>query len=117
MSPSPTSAGNQALPPLNLPGGNQGGASAQPQDAMSALVSGIAPVKAGVDQILAACKSIVQGGAVPGAEQVCGQIIAMATSLLPMAAQSMLQPGGGPPQGGGGIGPIGQGPQPIMGGQ
>ena len=72
---------------------------------MSSLVSGIAPVKAGVDAILAACKQIVQSGAVPGAEQPCGQIVALATSLLPMAAQAALQPGPqGPP-----------GPQPIMG--
>lgn len=71
---------------------------------MAALVSGIAPVKNSVDGILAACKQIVQSGAVPGAEQVCGQIVALATSLLPMAAQNALNPSGGagaiPPVGG-----------------
>lgn len=75
---------------------------------MSALVSGIAPVKNGVDGILQACKSIVQSGAVPGAEQICGQIVALATSLLPMAAQSALQPGGG--GGAGAIPPMGAAP-------
>ncbi len=82
---------------------------------MAALMSGIAPVKAGVDGIIAACKSIVQSGAVPGSEQVCGQIVALATSLLPMAVQAGMQPGGGssggPGPGGpsGGIGPVGPG--------
>ncbi len=85
---------------------------------MSALVSGIAPVKRAVDAILAAAKAIVQSGAVPGAEQVCGQIVALATSLLPMAAQQALQPGmsgpgaGVPPPGAGPGGPGGPGPMP-----
>jgi hypothetical protein len=116
MSPTPTGAGSQSLPPLNLPSGGAGGSGAGPQDPMASLMSGLGPIKASVDGIVSACKQIVQSGAVPGAEQVCGQIIAMATSLLPMAAQSMLQPGGGAPQPGG-VGPVGQGPQPIMGGQ
>ncbi len=76
---------------------------------MQALVSGLAPIKSAVDQILAACKVIVQSGAVPGSEQPCGQIVALATSLLPMAAQQMMQPGPqGPqqPQPQGGIGPV-----------
>jgi hypothetical protein len=68
---------------------------------MSAIMSGIAPVKAGVDAILAAAKAIVQSGSIPGAEQVCGQIVALATSLLPMAAQQAMQPGpGGAPSAG-----------------
>jgi len=79
---------------------------------MSALVSGIAPVKNGVDGILQACRAIVQSGAVPGAEQICGQIVALATSLLPMAAQSALQPGGA--QGVGAIPGVGApGPAPA----
>lgn len=68
---------------------------------MAAIMSGLVPIKSGVDAILAACKQIVQSGAVPGAEQPCAQIVALATSLLPMAAQHALQPGQG-----GGPGPI-----------
>jgi len=64
------------------------------------MLSGIMPVKSAVDAINAACKQIVQAGSVPGAEQVCGQIVALATSLLPMAAQAAMQPGQG-----GGVGP------------
>jgi hypothetical protein len=79
---------------------------------MAALVSGIAPVKNSVDGILQACKAIVNSGAVPGAEQICAQIVALATSLLPMAAQSALQPSG--PQGGNAIPGVGApGPQPA----
>lgn len=79
---------------------------------MADIMAGIAPIKAAVDSILMACKQIVQSGAIPGAEQPCGQIVALATSLLPMAAQQMMQPGGGQqPQGG--VPPIGQGPQPL----
>jgi hypothetical protein len=87
---------------------------------MSAILAGIAPVKTGVDGIVAACQQIVQSGAIPGAEQVCGQIVALATSLLPMAAQQMMHPGGGGippvgPQAGGG--PGGPPPPNPMGGQ
>lgn len=76
---------------------------------LTALLSGAMPVKAGVDQILSACKDIVQSGAVPGAEQICGQIVALASSLVPAAAQQAMQPG----MGGGGLPPVGQ---PAMGG-
>jgi hypothetical protein len=122
MSPSPQSAAAAPLPPLPPP---QSAGSPQPQDgqggSMQALLSGIAPVKMGVDQILMACKQIVQSGAIPGAEQLCGQIVALATSLLPMAAQQMMQPGGGgPPAGGppgGGIPPVGGPPPGPMVGQ
>ena len=70
-------------------------------------------MKSGVDAIVAACRQIVQSGAVPGAEQSCAQIVALATSLLPMAAQQALQPG----QGGGGIqGLPGAGATPPPGG-
>jgi len=79
---------------------------------MAQVISGIAPVKTAVDGISAACKQIVQSGAVPGAEQICAQIIALATSLLPMAAQQALQPG----LGGTGIGPVGAGAPPQGGG-
>jgi hypothetical protein len=90
-----TGPGAAPLPPLpNLSGGGQGQA---PGDPMAAMLSGIAPIKMAVDQILAACKTIVQSGTIPGAEQPCGQIVALATSLLPMAAQQMMQPGGGAP--------------------
>ena len=118
MTPNPgTSAGSAPLPPLpdlQSAAGTGGGQTGTPQGLMSSLVSGIAPVKTGVDAILAACKAIVQSGAIPGAEQVCGQIVALATSLLPMAAQSALQPGGGAPGGGGPIQPAaGPGPGPV----
>jgi len=62
---------------------------------MAALLSGLMPVKTGVDHILAGCQQIMRSRVIPGAEQVCGPIVALATSLLPMAAQQVLQPGGG----------------------
>jgi hypothetical protein len=62
---------------------------------MSALLSGILPVKQSVDQIMQACRLIVMSGAVPGAETVCAQIISLAQGLLPLALQSMMQPGQG----------------------
>ncbi len=107
-------AGASPLPPLpdlGSAGGTGAAGPGGPPGLMSALVSGIAPVKMGVDQVLAACKQIVQSGAVPGAEQICGQIVALATSLLPMAAQSALQPSGA----GGGIPAVGPGGPPPSG--
>jgi hypothetical protein len=77
---------------------------------MAMLMSGIAPIKSAVDGIHAACRQIVQSGVIPGSEQVCGQIVALATSLLPMAAQQVLQPGGGS---GGPIPPVGAAPQGL----
>ena len=114
MSPSSVSSPGAAplppLPDLNTAAGTGGqDASQSQQSAMAALVSGLAPVKNGVDQMIAACKQIVQSGAVPGAEQVCAQIVALATSLLPMAAQQAMQPG----QGGGPISAIGGGQPPA----
>lgn len=107
-----SSPGAAPLPPLpNLSGGGQGAAPGG-QDAMAAMLSGIAPIKQSVDQILAACKVIVQSGVIPGAEQPCGQIVALATSLLPMAAQQMMAPGQSQPQQGG-IPPMGAGPQGL----
>jgi hypothetical protein len=111
MTPS-AGAGASPLPPLpdlGSAGGTGAAGPGGPPGLMSALVSGIAPVKMGVDGILQACKSIVQSGAVPGAEQICGQIVALATSLLPMAAQSALQPAGGA---GGGIPAVAPGGPP-----
>lgn len=113
MTPSPGMASPNSLPPLpdlQSASGTGGGQTGTSPGLMAALVSGIAPVKTAVDGILAACKSIVQSNAVPGSEQVCGQIVALATSLLPMAAQQALQPGMTGP------GPGGPGPQPILGG-
>jgi hypothetical protein len=78
---------------------------------MAGIISGVAPVKAAVDQILMACKQIVQSKAVPGAEQPCSQIEALATSMLPMAVQAAMQPGpaqGGLPPVGPPLGPGGQ---------
>ena len=78
---------------------------------MASIMAGVAPIKAAVDSILAACKQIVQSGTVPGAEQPCSQIVALATSLLPMAVQQMMQPGPsagpGPQSPNPGIGPVG----------
>jgi hypothetical protein len=108
MSPSPsvTSRPLPPLPDLSAPKGAGGGAPAAPgSDPLASILSGIAPVKNAVDQIQQACQMVVQSGAIPGAEQICGQIVTLATSLLPMAAQNMLQPGagaappGGPPGG------------------
>lgn len=72
---------------------------------LAAILSGIMPVKSAVDAINQACKQIVQSGMIPGAENVCGQIVAMAQALLPMAVQSSM----GPMQGQGGAQP-GQAP-------
>jgi hypothetical protein len=110
----PTSLGSSPatapLPPLpNLRGGERPGRKTK-DNSMATLMSGIMPVKSGVDSILSACQQIVRSGVIPGAEQVCGQIIALATALLPMAAQQVLQPGAG----GGPIAPVGgaAGPPP-----
>jgi hypothetical protein len=62
---------------------------------MEQLMSGIVPVKNAVDQIQGACRTIVQSGSVPGAEQICAQIINLANSLIPMAVQSSMSPGAG----------------------
>jgi hypothetical protein len=95
------------MPPLpNLSGGGQ--APGPQQSQLAQVMSGVAPVKMAVDGIVKACQAIVKSGAVPGAEQVCGQIVALATSLLPMAIQSAMQPG----QGGGQGGPGGGGAPP-----
>jgi hypothetical protein len=108
MSPSPTSPGAAPLPPLpDLSGVDSGAGPGGQQSSMASLLSGLAPIKGAVDSILAACKSIAQSGMVPGSEQVCGQIVALATSMLPMAAQQVLQPGGG---GGGPVLPVGAPP-------
>jgi len=100
------------MPPLpDLQGGGKGqGAGSNP---LASIMAGIQPIKTAVDGITAACKSIVQSGVIPGAEQICGQIVALATSLLPMAAQQVLQPGGGA---GGSIPPVGGGGPPAGGG-
>jgi len=123
MTPSPSSStppGAAPLPPLpDLSGGSKS-AGAAPGGNMASLISGLAPVKMEVDNILMSCKKLVQSGAIPGAEQPCSQIVALATSLLPMAAQQMMQPGGQGPQAAG-PGPVGpppggpQGPGPVGG--
>jgi len=75
---------------------------------MASIMSGILPIKSAVDSINAACKTIVQSGVVPGAEQACAQIVALAQSLLPMAAQAAMQSAGPT------AGPIGAGGPPGM---
>lgn len=97
-----------ALPPL--PDFDHGGTS-QPQtgnqNTLAALMSGVAPVKKSVDSIVQEAKNIVKLGVIPGGEQIAAQIISLATSLVPMAAQNVLNPMGGqavgpmlPPPGG-----------------
>jgi len=110
MSPVPpqSAAGAAPLPPLpNLSSGgakpDDGGGA---QSSMAQLLSGVAPIKTAVDSIVQSCQQIVKSGMIPGAEQVCGQIVALAASLLPMAVQQSLVPGQAqPPQG---IQPLGQ---------
>jgi hypothetical protein len=96
-----------------------GGDQAQAGGFMAQMMSGVLPVKQGVDQILAACKQIVQSGAVPGAEQVCAQIVSFATQLVPMALQQQMGQGMGQGSGGGPAMPAPMappnGPQPILG--
>lgn len=107
-----SSPGAAPLPPLPvLSGGGQGAASGQ--SGLASIMSRVAPVKASVDTIVQEAKKIVQSGAVPGAEQVCSQLVALATSLLPMALQSSMAPGPmQSPQGATGpVGPVG-GPPP-----
>lgn len=113
---SPSAVTAQPLPPLPdlsaASAASPGAASTQPPGFLSALMSGILPVKQSVDAINAACKQIVQSGAIPGSESICSQIVALATSLLPMAAQSVLQPMGGMGGMGGVAGAVPGGPMP-----
>lgn len=83
---------------------------------MAAILSGIVPVKSAVDQIAAACAQISQAAIIPGADQVLQQIMALATSLVPMAAQNLLAPAGASAGAGmAGMAGMGMG-QPPMGG-
>lgn len=95
--PVPSAVTAQPLPPLpDLSStASTGGGSADPTSSspLAAIMSGIMPIKSGVDAIQAACQQIVKAGTIPGAEQICGQIVALATSLLPMAAQAAMGPG------------------------
>jgi hypothetical protein len=113
-------AGTAPLPPLpDLSGGGKDAGSTPQQSPLAGMISGLAPIKMSVDRIAAECQSLVRSGKIPGAEQVCGQIMALATSLLPMAAQSMMQPmsGAQPPQAGPVGPPVGAppGPGPVGG--
>jgi len=111
MSPSPTpalSAGAAPLPPLpDLP--------AQPAAPakggfLKAILQGTQPVQDAVTSIQQACKQVVVSGAVPGSEQICAQIIALAQQLVPMAVQQAM---GG--QGQGALTPPPQGGSPTQG--
>jgi len=118
-----SSAAASPLPPLpNLPAapaaGGQGSASAPAPgspDFLASILSGIAPVKMAVDQIHSACQQIVRNGINPEAEQICGQIVALASSLLPIAAQQALQPGMGGAGGGMNMLPPPGPPAPVGG--
>lgn len=106
---------NAPMPPLpDMQTAPQSNKESGHQDIMASLMSGIAPVKSSVDRILQECKAIVKSGVIPGAEQICGQIVAAATSLLPMAAQNLLQPSSaqGVPSGQGGPGGMNLMPPP-----
>jgi hypothetical protein len=101
------------LPPLpNLGGGGSSQGQGQ-ADPMAAILAQIAPVKHAVDGITSACKQIVQSGSIPGSEQICGQIIALAQGLIPMAAQNMFGGMGSGAAAGGSGGPP---PPPGVGG-
>lgn len=125
MSPTPSGSGAASaapLPPLpDMQSAGQAGAGPAPGGFLAALMSAVTPVKAGVDAINAACQQIVQSGSIPGAEQICGQIVGLAGQLIPMAMQqasqggmggmgSGMSGGGAPPPGGAGMG----GPPPPM---
>lgn len=104
MSPSPTpatSAGTAPLPPLpDLPA-QPAAASAKQGGFLKAILQGTQPVQDAVTSIQQACKQVVTSGAVPGSEQICAQIIALAQQLVPMAVQqAMGGQGGVAPQGG-----------------
>ena len=102
----PTRAASAPLPPL--PDLN-GGGDTQPQtgakDTLAALMSGVGPVKKHADNIVNSAKEIVKMGVIPGAEQIAAQIISLAVSLVPMAAQNLLNPMGGA-GGSGAVGPM-----------
>lgn len=120
MSPQSQTAGSAALypplPDMGSSGTGDAGAGAPGGGFMAALMGSVGPVKQSVDQINSACQQIVQSGKVPGAEQLCSQIISMANQLTMMALQQAAQPGQGgpvgPPQGGPGAG-AGAGAPPI----
>ena len=86
------------MPPLpdlsTSPGSGAGAVPGAGGDPMSAMISGIMPVKSEVDTILVSLKKLASLGLPP---QMLDQIAAAATSLLPMAIQaSMGVPGGTP---------------------
>ena len=103
------------LPPLPDLSGKRAGAASGSPNPMDSIMSGIAPVKQAVDQIIAGVRAIVQSGVLPGVEDKAGQVVAWASGLLPQAIQQLAQPGGGAPPQQGGIPPIGSG-QPNPGG-
>lgn len=65
---------------------------------MASLISGIQPVKNGVDQVLAGVQAIAQSGAIPGVEQILAPVIALMNQILVMTAQQVMGPGGQGPQ-------------------
>jgi len=112
--PTPAGAAAADLPPLpDFDKSGDSGMQSGKQDMLSSLMSGIGPVKKHADTIVQSAKEIVKLGVIPGAEQVAAQIISLATSLVPMAAQNLLNPMGGQ---GGSVGPMlppPGGPQPL----
>jgi len=96
----PAPQASNALPPLpdlQSKGGTGGGQTGTQPDVMASLISGIAPVKNGVDMAMKGIQMIAQSGAVPGVEQILAPMIQQLNSILVMTAQQAMQPGGGPP--------------------
>lgn len=119
MSPSAQTAGTSALypplPDMGSSGTGDAGAGAPGGGFLASLMGAVGPVKQSVDQINSACQQIVQSGKVPGAEQICGQIISMANQLTMMALQQAAQSGQGGSASGMNDGPQG-GPIPPAAG-
>lgn len=90
---SASSAASNSLPPLPDDTGSpkQGGG---PTDPFQAVFMQIAPVKAASDQIMAAARTLAQLG-ITSLSQTIDQIVALTSSLVPAASQSLLQPGAG----------------------
>src|ERR1700753_4146215 len=85
---SSTSPQSKSLPPF--PDDTNPKARAGPTDPFQAVFMQIAPVKAASDQIMMAAKQLAQLG-ITSLSQTIDQIVALASSLVPAASQSLLQ--------------------------
>src|SRR5215472_14909843 len=118
-SPGPSSGTAQSpsvapLPPLpDLSGSSGKGPTGGKDDPLSSMMSGLAPLKKGMDKMLEGLRDIEKTGMLVGSERTLGVIRALIAQLLPQAIQQSMIPGeqsqGLPPT-------IGQGmPQPPPG--